>query len=204
VETFSYKPALLGARCDVSLDARGARARRGNREQAVKFADVTAVRFVQIAMRTSSTSLVLIHRDGKFAINYGGLSREAAHSEEAKGFVGACVAILEAYAAARPGAEVLLGGGPALRMTMAGMGVVMAVLGALLALIPLGQSGVDGEGLVVIVMAGLIALGGVGLAVRYNPFKPLPAVKADALADLLRQYLREAGCPPDQMSRSGA
>lgn len=188
-QTFSFKPALLGARCEVRVDAAGAEMTRGASRKSVRFAEVTAARLVEINMRTSSVSLVLMHRNGKFAYSYGGRVAEAADNIEAAGFVASAVAVLEALAAAKPQAEVALGGGPGLRWTMAVMGVAMAVLGALMALIPFGQGTMDGEGFVVVILAALIAVSGVGLAARYNPFGKLPAVKAGELAALLRRFL---------------
>lgn len=193
-QAFSFKPALLGARCEVRVDAVGAVVTRGDRKTSVRFADVTSARFVEISMRTSSVSLVLMHRNGKFAYSYGGRVSEAAGNAEAAGFVASAVAVLEGLAAVKPEAEVALGGGPGLRWTMAVMGVVMAVLGALMALIPFGQGTMDGEGVVVVILAAVIAIGGVGLAVRYNPLGRLPSIKAGELAALLRRFVPEA--PP--------
>jgi len=195
---FEYKPALLGARCQIRVDDAGAEAVRGTKRQRVRFADVTVVRWLEIYMRTSSVSLVLLHRDGKFAVSYGGRATEAAHNADAAGFVAASAAILEGLARARPDLEVRLGGGAGLRWTMAVMGGVMAMLGALMALIPFGQGNAVGEGIVVVLMAMLVAFGGVGIVLRYNPLKPLPAVNPDALALLLRRYL------PEQAPRPGA
>lgn len=187
--TFQWKPALMGARYEVRVDEAGAIARRGSREQKVCFADVTGGRFLEIAMRTSSTSLVLFHRNGKFVINHGGLAREAAHSEEAGGFVEACVAILDSLARVKPDLDLSMGGGPGIRWTMAILGLTMAGLGALIAIVPFGQGGMDAEGVVVIVMAIATAFGGLGLAGRYNPLRTPPAIKAGELAVALRAFL---------------
>lgn len=191
-QTFSFKPALLGARWEVRVSETGVDATRGAKRQSARFADVTEARLVEIYMRTSSVSLVLLHRTGKFAINYGGRVSEAASNPDAAGFVAASAAILDGLARTQPDFEVRLGGGAGLRWTMAILGAAMAALGVLLALIPFGQGGVAGEGVVVVITAMLVAFGGIGLAWRYNPFKPLPRVKASELAGLFSQYLAAA------------
>jgi len=190
-QTFSWKPALMGARYEVRADEAGVEAARGSKAQKVRYADVTSGRFLEIAMRTSSTSLVLLHRNGKFVINHGGLAREAAHSEDARGFVAACVAILDGLAAARPGAEIAMGGGAGIRWTMAILGVLMAGIGALLAIVPFAEGGVDGEGVMIAIMAIAVALGGLGLAARYNPLRKPPTIKAADLATALRTFLSQ-------------
>lgn len=188
-QTFGWKPALMGARYQLRVDETSASAKRGSRERTVNFIDVTGGRFLEIAMRTSSTSLVLLHGRDKFVINHGGLAREAAHSKEARNFVEACVAILDSLARVKPDLELSMGGGPGIRWTMAILGLMMAGLGVLIAIIPFGQGGMDAEGIVVIVTAIAIALGGLGLAGRYNPMRRPPKIKAGELAAALQTFL---------------
>lgn len=187
--TFSFKPALIGARCEIRVDEAGAELSRGATRRKVRFADVTAARLVEINMRTSSVSLVLMHAGGKFTFSYGGRVTEAATNANAAGFVAASVAVLEALAVVKPDLQVGMGGSSALRTVMTLLGIVMTVLGLLTALIPFGQGRMDGEAIVVVVMAVLIAAGGVGLVARYNPFSRLPLMPAAGLAQALRQYL---------------
>jgi hypothetical protein len=103
---FEFKPALFGAACDVRVNADGAEMSRGSNSQRVRFADVTAARLVEVSARTSSTSLVLLHPDGKFVLQYAGRVSAAAGEEDAAGYVRACAAILEALAAVKPDVEV--------------------------------------------------------------------------------------------------
>lgn len=187
-QTFSWKPALLGAREEVRVDGTSAQATRGTKTRKVRFADVTGARFLEIHMRTSSVSLVLLHRDGKFAVNYGGRVSYAAHDRHAAGFVAASVAILEGLAAAKPGLALQIGPGPGLRWTMAVLGLMMVGVGAPLALLPFAE-GMDGEGLVLFIMAAFFALVGVGVIRRYNPFAKLPTATAADLANTLRPHL---------------
>ncbi len=187
--TFGWKPALVGARCEVKVDEAGAELKRGSRIQRVNFSEVAGGRLLELNMRTSSVSLVLMHRGGKFAINHGGQITDAAHDENAAAFVAASAAILEGLARVKPGVQLELGGGPGVRWTMAVLGAVMAILGALLVLIPLVEGRMDFEGIALIVMAILIALSGGAFAMRYNPFAKLPTAAPADLARVLRSHL---------------
>lgn len=188
---FDFKPALMGAGCEVRVTQTGAEMSRGSRSQRVRFADVTGVRLVEVSARTSSTSLVLLHAEGKFALQYAGRVSAAASDDDAAEYVRACAAILDALAAVKPEVEVSFGGTVGLRATMAGLGVAMAVLGALVALIPLGEGPVDGEAVTTALMALLIVFGGLALAVTYNPFKAPPRLKVGLAANVLRAHLPE-------------
>ena len=188
---FEFKPALFGAACDVRVYADGAEMCRGSNSQRVRFADVAAARLVEVSARTSSTSLVLLHPDGKFVLQYAGRVSAAAGDEDAAGYVRACAAILEALAAVKPDVEVSFGGTVALRATMAGLGAAIAMLGVLVALIPLGEGPVDGEAITTALMALVIVFGGLALAVTYNPFKKPSALKAGVAAGVLRAHLPE-------------
>ncbi len=192
-QTFSWKPALVGSREEVRVDQAWAEARRGSKTRKVRFADVTGGRLLELNMRTSSVSLVLMHTgeggQAKFVINHGGRIDDAAHDENAAAFVEASAAILENLAVARPDVQLDLGGGPGVRATMAVLGAMMAVIGALLALIPFGEGRLDFEGIALIGMAILIAVGGAGLAIRYNPFAKLATVAPAHLARVLRSHL---------------
>jgi hypothetical protein len=192
-QTFSWKPALVGSREEVRVDRAWAEATRGSKTRKVRFADVTGGRLLELNMRTSSVSLVLMHRgeDGnaKFVINHGGRIDDAAHDENAAQFVAASAEILENLAAARPDVHLELGGGPGVRWTMAILGAVMAIIGALLVLIPFGEGRLDFEGIAVIGMAILIAVSGGALAMRYSPFKKLPTVSSTDLARVLRSHV---------------
>ena len=44
---FEFKPALMGARCEVRVNAAGAEMSRGSHSQRVRFADVTGARLVE-------------------------------------------------------------------------------------------------------------------------------------------------------------
>lgn len=192
-ETFSWKPALVGSREEVRVDRAWAEATRGSKTRKVRFADVTGGRLLELHMRTSSVSLVLIHKGeggpDKFVINHAGRINDAAHDESAAAFVEASAEILENLAAPRPDVQLDLGGGMGVRVTMAAPGVMMAVIGALLVLIPFGEGRLDFEGMALIGMAILIAVGGVGLAMRYNPFAKLDTVAPADLASILRSHL---------------
>ena len=188
---FEFKPALMGARCEVRVNETGAEMSRGSQSQRVRFADVTGARLVEVSARTSSTSLVLLHPEGKFVLQYAGRVSAAAGDEDAAVYVRACTVILEALAAVKPEVEVSFGGTVGLRATMAGLGVAMAILGALVALIPLGEGPVDGEAIITALMALLIVFGGLALAVTYNPFRKPGSFKADVAAGLLKAYLPE-------------
>lgn len=190
-QTFSWKPALVGSREEVRVDRAWAEATRGSKTRKVRFEDVTGGRLLELNMRTSSVSLVLMHKGGrgKFVINHGGRVTDAAHDENAAAFVEASAEILENLAAARPGVQLDLGGGPGVRWTMAILGVAMAIMGALLALIPFGEGRLDFEGVAVVVMAALIAVSGGAFALRYNPFKELPKTLPADLARILRSHL---------------
>lgn len=189
---FEFKPALMGARCEVRVNAAGAEMSRGSHSQRVRFADVTGARLVEVSARTSSTSLVLLHPEGKFVLQYAGQVSAASHDEDAAGFVRACVAILEALAAVKPEVDVSFGGTLGLRATMAVLGVAMAILGVLVALIPLGEGPIDGEAIITALMALAIVLGGLALAATYNPFRKPPALKAEVAAGALKSRLPEA------------
>lgn len=186
---YSWKPALVGSRCEVRVDAAGAEVARGSRTQRVNFSDVTGGRLLELNMRTSSVSLILMHAGGKFVIHYGGAVTDAAHSKEAAGFLGASVAVLEGLAKVKPAMQLQLGGGPGLRWTLAVMGVVMAVIGALLALVPFGEGQFDLEGAALVLVSILIVAGGVGMAGRFNPFAKLQGMTPDEIAAILRSHL---------------
>lgn len=192
-QTFSWKPALVGSRFEVRVDRAWAEAARGSKTRKVRFADVTGGRLLELNMRTSSVSLVLMHKgeggQAKFVINHGGRIDDAAHDENAAQFVEASAEILENLAAARPDVQLDLGGGMGVRVTMAILGAVMAIMGALLALIPFGEGRLDFEGIALIGMAILIAVSGGAFAMRYNPLKKLPAVSPADLARILRGHL---------------
>lgn len=189
---FDFKPALMGARCEVRVNETGVEMSRGSHSQRVRFADVTGARLVEVSARTSSTSLVLLHAEGKFALQYAGRVSAAKHDADAAGYVHACVAILESLGSVKPDVEVSFGGTVALRATMAGLGVAMAILGALVALIPLGEGPMDGDAITTALMALLIVFGGLALAATYNPFKAPPRLKAEAAASILKTHLPEA------------
>ena len=189
---FEFKPALMGARCEVRVNAAGAEMSRGSHSQQVRFADVTGARLVEVSARTRSTSLVLLYPEGRFVLQYAGQVSAAKHDEDAAGFVRACVAILAALAEMKPEVEVSFGGTVGLRATMAGLGVAMAVLGALVALIPLGEGPIDGEAITTALMALAIVLGGLALAATYNPFRKPPAMQAGMAAGALKAHLPEA------------
>ena len=189
MQAFNYKPALLGARCDVRVSPDGVEMSRGSKTQAVRPSEVTGVRLVEVSARTSSTSLVLLHAGGKFALQYGGRVDAAHHDKDAAEFVRACVAILEAVAAAKQDMDDSFGGAIGLRSTMAGLGVAMGLMGLLIAVIPFSEGPVDGEGIVTVLMALGIALGGFALAATYNPFRKPPALKASDAAEVLRAHL---------------
>lgn len=192
-QTFSWKPALVGSREEVRVDRAWAEATRGSKTRKVRFEDVTGGRLLELNMRTSSVSLVLMHKGeggrDKFVINLGGRITDAAHDENAAAFVEASAEILENLAVARSGVQLDLGGGPGVRWTMAILGVAMAIMGALLALIPFGEGRLDFEGIAVVVMAALIAVSGGAFALRYNPFKELPRTSPANLAHILRSHL---------------
>lgn len=193
VQTFSYKPALLGSRYEVSVTPEGASAIRGKNLQAVQFKDVTGVRVVEVSARTSSTSLVLLHSGGKFVLQFVGLITQAPFNEEAAGFVRASVAILEALGLQRPEMDVSFGGGAGLRGTMFALGVITALMGGVLAFAAFFEPDVDKTdrivpGLLLIAMA----IGGGAMARAYNPFRKPPAVKAALAAEVLRTHLAEA------------
>lgn len=192
-QTFSYKPALLGSRYEVSVTPEGVSAVRGKKVQAVAFKDVTGVRVVEISARTSSTSLVLLHPDGKFVLQFVGLITQAPFNEEAAGFVRASVATLEGLGVVKPDMDVSFGGGAGLRGTMFALGVITALMGGLLAVAAFFEADVDktdriAPGLLLIAMA----IGGVAMARAYNPFRKPPAVKAALAAEVLRAHLAEA------------
>lgn len=187
--TFSWKPALIGSRFEARVDDAGAETTRGSRTQRINFNEVTGGRLLELNMRTSSVSLVLMHRNGKFVVNHGGRITDAAHDENAAMFVAASAAILEGLARVKPKLQLDLGGGVGLRATMAGLGVVMGMLGVLLTLIPLGEGRFDFDGIAVIVMGILIATGGVGLAMRYSPFAKLETISAAELARVMRSHV---------------
>ena len=153
---FDFKPALMGARCDVRVNETGAEMSRGSHAQRVRFVDVTGARLVEVSARTSSTSLVLLHPEGKFVLQYAGQVSAAANDEDAAGYVRACVAILEGVAAVKPEVEVSFGGTVGLRATMAVLGIAMAVMGALVALIPLSEGPVDGEAITTALMVRIM------------------------------------------------
>jgi hypothetical protein len=192
-QTFSWKPALVGSREEVRVDRAWAEATRGSKTRKVRFADVTGGRLLELNMRTSSVSLVLMHTgeggNAKFVINHGGRIDDAAHDENAAAFVEASAEILENLAAARPDVQLDLGGGMGVRWTIALLGVMMALVGVLLALIPFGEGRLDFEGMAVIGMAILVAVGGAGLAFRFNPFAKLPTLSPADLARVLRSHL---------------
>lgn len=192
-QTFSWKPALVGSREEVRVDRAWAEATRGSKTRKVRFEDVTGGRLLELSMRTSSVSLVLMHKGeggrAKFVINHGGRIMDAAHDENAAAFVGASAEILENLAVARPGVQLDLGGGPGVRWTMAILGAAMAIMGVLLALIPFGEGRLDFEGIALVGMAILIVVGGAGLAVRYSPFSKLPTVAPAELARVLRSHV---------------
>ncbi len=156
----------------------------------MRFANVTGGRLLELYMRTSSVSLVLMHmgEDGetKFVINHGGRVSDASFDENAAAFVAASAEILEYLAKTRPETQISLGGGTAVRATMAMLGIAMAVMGALLFIIPLVQGDVGFEDAMTGLMAIVIAAGGVGLAIRYNPFAKLETMSPEDLARLLR------------------
>lgn len=193
VATFSWKPALVGSRFEVRIDRAWAEATRGSKTRKVRFSDVTGGRLLELYMRTSSVSLVLMHTgedgSGKFVINHGGRITDAAHDENAAAFVAASAEILEALAAARPDVQLDLGGGVGLRAVMAGLGVIMALLGVAVGLIPFGQGAAGFETALVVLMAIVIVVGGVGVAMRYNPFAKLETIPAMELARVMRSHL---------------
>lgn len=141
---FSWKPSLVGPRYEVRVDSAGAEATRGSKTRKVRFSSVTGGRLLELYMRTSSVSLVLMHKgkDGvtKFVINHGGRVSDASYDENAAAFVAASAEILEYLAKARPETQISLGGGTGVRATMAMLGISMAVMGALLVIIPLVHS----------------------------------------------------------------
>jgi hypothetical protein len=191
--TFSWKPVLVGSRFEVRVDKAWAEATRGSKTRKVRFADVTGGRLLELSMRTSSVSLVLMHTgkdgNGKFVINHGGRISDASHDENAAAFVAASAEVLENLAAARPEVQLDLGGGVGLRAVMAVLGVIMALLGVAVGLIPFGQGAAGFETALVVLMAILIVVGGVGLAMRYSPFAKLETISAAELARVMRSHL---------------
>lgn len=191
--TFSWKPALVGSRFEVRVDRAWAEATRGSKTRKVRFADVTGGRLLELYMRTSSVSLVLMHKgeDGnvKFVINHGGRITDASHDENAAAFVTASAEILENLAAARPEVQLHLGGGVGLRAVMAGLGVSMALLGVAVGLIPFGQGAAGFETALMVLMAILIVAGGVSVAMRYNPFAKLETISPAELARVMRSHI---------------
>ncbi|HEY1091676.1 MAG TPA: hypothetical protein VGE47_11330 [Burkholderiaceae bacterium] len=187
---FSWKPSLVGPRYEVRVDSAGAEATRGSKTRKVRFSSVTGGRLLELYMRTSSVSLVLMHKgkDGvtKFVINHGGRVSDASYDENAAAFVAASAEILEYLAKARPETQISLGGGTGVRATMAMLGISMAVMGALLVIIPLVQGDVGFEDAMMGLMAVVFAASGVGLAIRYNPFAKLETMSPEDLARLLR------------------
>lgn len=190
---FSWKPSLVGPRYEVRVDSAGAEARRGSKTRKVRFANVTGGRLLELYMRTSSVSLVLMHKgeDGrtKFVINHGGRVSDASYDENAAAFVAASAEILEYLAKARPETQISLGGGTGVRATMAMLGISMAVMGALLVIIPLVHGEVGFEDAMMGLMAVVFVASGVGLAVRYNPFARLETTSPADLARFLRSHV---------------
>lgn len=192
-QTFSYKPALLGSRYEVSVAADGVSATRGKKVQEVQFKDVTGVRVVEVSARTSSTSLVLLHPGGKFVLQFVGLITQAAFNAEAAGFVRASAAILDALGVQKPETEVSFGGGAGLRGTMFALGVITALVCGGLVLAAFLAPDVDqSERIVPGLLLIAMAIGGVVTARSYNPFRKPPAVKAALAAEVLRAHLGEA------------
>lgn len=144
---------------------------RGQKVKALSFAEVSAVRFVELVGRTSSTSLVLMTRQGKTVLHCGVRLADAPHDADARAFVSACAAVLEALGRARPDLEVSHGGGPILRSFMALLGVALTVIGAGFAILGLAGDGF-GEKIFVCLMGGVMAWTGWAMAMSFNPFRP--------------------------------
>lgn len=168
---YTWKPALVVGRTTAVIDERGLTLTRGQKVKAVSFADVSAVRFVELIGRTSSTSLVLATRQGKTVLHCGVRLADAAHDANARAFVSACAAVLAALGRARPGLEISHGGGPLLRGFMALLGIALTVIGVGFAILGLAGDGV-GEKIIVCLMGGVMAWTGVAMAMSFNPFRP--------------------------------
>lgn len=190
---FNWKPSLVGPRYEVRVNSAGAEATRGSKTRKVRFANVTGGRLLELYMRTSSVSLVLMHKgeDGstKFVINHGGRVSDASYDENAAAFVAVSAEILEYLAKARPETQISLGGGTGVRATMAMLGISMAVMGALLVIIPFVHGDVGFEDAMMGLMAVVFVASGVGLAVRYNPFAKLETTSPADLARFLRSHV---------------
>lgn len=171
--THTWKPALAVGRTAAVIDERGVTRTRGRKSRRADFADILAVRLVEIAGRQSATSLVLTTRRGKLILHCGVRLDDALHDENARAFVRACAAALAALGRARPDLEVSHGGGPFLRGFMALMGVALAGIGACLAILALAEGGM-GERIFNGLAGGVLAWAGAAMAISFSPFQAPP------------------------------
>lgn len=180
------------------MDSDGVRVTAGSRVQALLFRNVTGGRIVEINMRQASTSLVLLHREGKLVLSYAGRVHDAAHDKQAAGFVAACVAILDGLARKQPEAVLHEGGGPGTRWSMAIIGAATAVLALLFAVLAFGEGTEMGER--VTILAASVALGATGYALARgnNPFRAPPTIRASELAQRLRAILQTPPLAPGE------
>jgi hypothetical protein len=190
--TFSWKPALAVGRTTAEIDASGVTLIRGKKRRRVDFADVSGVRLVEIVGRQSSTSLVLLTEPGKTILHCGAsLALAEAGDANARSFVSACAAVLDALARARPDIQVSHGGAPVLRATMSAMGALIGLFGAAVAILSLAGSGL-GEQVFGVLSGGVMAYVGGRMAISFNPFRAPPELPADATARTLAAF---AGLP---------
>lgn len=179
--TYTWKPALAVGRTTAVIADAGLLLTRGRREWRLDFGDITAVRFIEIVGRTSSCSLVFATAGRKMVAHCGGQLADAAHDANARAYVAACAAALDALARARPDVEVSFGGGPGLRACMSMLGVAVALMGGGLTI--LGLFGGELSELWLTALVGAVmAYSGVQMAISFNPFRKPQRIAAGELA----------------------
>lgn len=180
-QSHTWKPALAVRRTTLVADAAGLTLVRGRRERRIAFADIEAVRFIEIIARTSSCSLVLVAPGTKMILHCGVQLADTAHDANARAYAAACADALDALARARPDLEVSFGGGWGVRASLALLGLVLGLTGGGLAVLGL-FGGELSELWLTAVVGALMAYSGIRMALSFNPFRAPQRVPAAQVA----------------------
>lgn len=190
-QKFEFRTAPVGPRVRVIVEAGSVcleNARTGVARKRTDLAGLGGGRWSETASfkagaaSITARSLTLYRRGAAITLRQGRLS--PAIDDEARAFLGAVRAVLEAAAAANPALEIDVGAAPGVRWSMSALGLAAALLG-LVALIGAAASLITAEWIgAILLLAVGVSFGASGLLTlsSFNPFKPAIRLSPTALA----------------------